>query len=113
MEEIFQSEDRAAGDLAGVFEFDGATSYFYLYDISAPNNSKVVSAVRILTGAPEFSETDIEIKWDSEEQRVGLFIKGDLWAVFDSISRAGFGGEYRGNAAPNIPDEIASGFRGV
>jgi hypothetical protein len=35
MNEILKNTTRSAGDLAGVFEFDGDTSYFYLYNTSS------------------------------------------------------------------------------
>jgi hypothetical protein len=112
MEEMFESASRSAGDLAGVFEFDGETGYFYLYDTRAPDNTKVVNSIRMLAGLPDFSEMDVLIKWDCDERRVGLFIRDELWAAFDSISGAKFGGGYRTNSAPDIPTDVASSFLG-
>lgn len=37
---IFESATRSAGDLAGVFEHDDDTGYFYLYDLSRGEGQK-------------------------------------------------------------------------
>ena len=53
MEEIFESSVRSAGDLAGVFEFDGDTSYFYLYRVDASEGNKVLDAIKVSVGEPD------------------------------------------------------------
>ncbi len=42
--ELFESETSADGRMAGVFEFDGDTGYFYLYDTAISTGHKVVDA---------------------------------------------------------------------
>lgn len=113
MEDIFESVSRTAGDLAGVFEYDGETAYFYLFDIEADENTKVVGAIRMFVGAQDFSEADILIKWDIEEQKVGLFIRGKLWTVFECDTRKQFGGDYKPNETPNISQDVAKSFVAV
>lgn len=54
--EMFQSAVRSSGDLAGVFEYDGETGYFYLYQTGAMGN-KILSANHILTGPADFEES--------------------------------------------------------
>src|SRR5689334_20388508 len=107
MTEMFENACRTTGDMAGVFEFDGETGYFYLYDLRAGEDSKVVGAIRMLSGTPEFSEADVSIKWDSEERYVGFFVRGCLCAAFDSVSGEAFGGDYRPDAAAQISPRIA------
>lgn len=109
-DEIFESAVRSAGDLAGVFEYDGDTGFFYLYETAASEGHKVLESIRIISGEPDFGEADIAIRWDSEEQKVGLFIKGALWAVFDGKHRAKYGGNYRVGASPSLPPESQRGF---
>jgi hypothetical protein len=46
-DEMFDSSIRSAGDLAGVFEYDGETGYFYLYDSVGSSNQRVLGAKRI------------------------------------------------------------------
>jgi hypothetical protein len=42
---------------------------------------------------------------------VGLFIRLQLWAVFDAETREPYGGDYRPNAQPTIPLEIIDAFQ--
>jgi hypothetical protein len=52
--EILKNATRSAGDLAGVFEFDEDTSYFYLYNTSGDAGQKVLGAIHIMSGTPDF-----------------------------------------------------------
>jgi len=107
---MFQSSTRSEGDLAGVFEYDGKTGYFYLYEAIGNEGQKVLGAIRILTIAPDFRESDLEVRWNCAERNVGLFIRGGLWAAFDGKTRAAFGGNYCAGAQAQIPPEIISAF---
>lgn len=109
MHEMFESAARAAGDLAGVFEYDGDTGYFYLY-VTDEGCHKVADAIHILSGEPDFSESDLSVRWDAEEHKVGLFIKGVLWAAFDSRGRIKYGGGYKVGGAPSMPASTELGF---
>src|SRR5205823_6341887 len=94
IDEIFLSQIRSIGDLAGVFEFDGETGYFYLYEMANPEGKKIIGSIRVLAGMPDFEEEDVMICWDKTETRVGLHIRGQLWAAFDANVRAAYGGNY-------------------
>jgi hypothetical protein len=110
-EDTFESAVRSGGDLAGVFEYDGDTGYFYLY--STPHSAagqKVLGSIYIISGTPDFSEEDLHIRWDRNERRVGLFIRGELWAVFDSEDRSKLGGNYRPGILSQITPDTASYF---
>ncbi|SRR6266700_3992608 len=108
-DEIFESAVSATGDLAGVFEYDGETSYFYLYRTGEGDNT-VIDAVHLLSGSPDFSGADIEIRWTSDQVKVGLFIRGELWAVFDVQRGAKDGGNYRPQARSQISEKSREGF---
>jgi hypothetical protein len=108
--EMFDSAIRSAGDKAGVFEYDGNVGYFYLYEVKNKEGQKVVSAIRVLTRTPDFGEEDIAIRWNATESEVGLFIREQLWAVFDSRTGAKYGGDYCTNAKPLIPLEVIATF---
>lgn len=108
--EMFESAIRTNRDLAGVFEYDGETGYFYLYEAKGDEGQKVIAAIQVVTGSPDFQEEDISILWDNLERTVGLFIRGRLWAAFDGTSRAKYGGNYRANAQPSIPEEVVHAF---
>lgn len=108
-DEIFDSSVRSAGDLAGVFEYDGETGYFYLYETEEGEGHKVLGAIHVLSGDPDFVEVDVSIRWDSVSRRVGLFIRDVLWAVFDDC-REQYGGRYRPGARPALPSEATAWF---
>jgi hypothetical protein len=104
--ELFESATRENGDLAGVFEYDGETGYFYLYDVTARKGHKIVDFIHIFTGRnTELTPTDALVRWDNAQQRVGLFLRGVQWAVFNPASGTKHGGGYRVDGSPNIPPQ--------
>ena len=111
MEEIFDSSVRAKGDFAGVFEFDGETAYFYLYATGGGvEEPKIWDSVHVFSGQPDFAESDISVRWDSREEKVGLFIRGILWAVFDCVRQSKCGGDYVPGRKPSLPAEAIAEF---
>ncbi len=109
MDDLFLDAARSRGDLAGVFESDGDTCYFYLYQ-TVPGARKVLGAIHVASGQPTFSAESLEIRWNTVEDKVGLFIHGQLWAVFDARSGAKYGGGYRVGATPNVPSAVKASF---
>ena len=109
-DETFDSAVRIRGDLAGVFEYDGAAGYFYLYQTEGDKDRKILGAIRIFVGDPDLQQTDINVRWNNVESIVGLFIEGQLWAAFDGDSGAKYGGDYRKDASPQILPEISRTF---
>ena len=110
MDDVFDSVVRSAGDFAGVFEFDGEVSYFYLYKMEGASGHKVIDSIYIFSGEPDFTEADISIRWSFKEQTVGLFIRKLLWAVFDIQQRSKYGGNYKLGASPTLPSEVVDEF---
>jgi hypothetical protein len=110
VDQIFDSCVRSAGDLAGVFEYESGVGYFYLYDMTADKDRKIVGAIRVLTSTPDFDPENVGIRWDVHECNVGLFIRGQLWAAFDGRTRARFGGDYTVDVDAEIPTEIMNAF---
>ena len=110
MNEIFESETRTQGDLTGVFEFDGESSYFYLYGAEENGESKILSAIRISVGKPNYIASDVLVVWSANEQIVCLKIRHEIWAAFDCISQDKFGGNYSTDRSPQLPQEILSAF---
>jgi hypothetical protein len=108
--EIFKSTVQTNGHLAGVFEFDGEIGYFYLYEANEYSNEKVVAAIQVINGIPDFGEEDVTILWNVAQRMVGLFIKHQLWAAFDGMTREKFGGNYLGNNKSSIPPDVAKAF---
>jgi len=109
-DEMFDSQLRSIGDLAGVFEFDGDVAYFYLYNTTQPEKKKVLGTIRVLAGTPDFEEEDVAICWDKTESKVGLRIRDKLWAVFDADTGAAYGGNYERGSEAKVPPPIAACF---
>ena len=109
-DEIFESAVNASGHHAGVFEYDGETSYFYLYALSEPEAKKVAGAIRVTNAPLDFTAADTAILWEKTGHKVGLFIRGNLWAVFDTQTLAKYGGNYRLDGQSQVPDHIVSEF---
>lgn len=109
-EDVFCQALRSAADKAGVFEYDGETGYFYLYDVSSSRGQKVVAALRILRGPADLGCSDISIRWDATDKIVGLFIGNSLWAAFDSRDGTSYGGLYRSGSEPAMPQNIKDSF---
>src|SRR2546423_13295778 len=108
--ELFASSVRTQGDLAGVFEFDGETAYFYLYEMHGDTGRKVLAAIPVFTGDSDLCEEDLAVKWNASERIVGLFIQQVLWAAFNSKTREEFGGHYRPYAKSSVPPKVVSCF---
>ena len=103
------SAERSDADLAGVFEFDGETSYFYLYR-TAKNREQVLDAIHVFSGIPDFSEADIAVRWNPAQDKVGLFIRDELWAVFDTHTQLRMGGDYEHGDATRVPLDVVNEF---
>lgn len=108
--EIYISATRSDEDLAGVFESDGDTGYFYLYRNSGPQGKRIAGTIHLFSGAVDIKQDDVSIQWSDDETVVGLFIHRILWAAFDSAG-AKYGGNFQEHAQPGIPIEIESHFR--
>jgi hypothetical protein len=107
--EIFESAVGPRGDLAGVFESDGEASYFYLYKTDA-RGEEVLDSIHVASGCPDFTSSDIAIRWTQDGGKVGLFIKGDLWAIFDAERGTKHGGNYRAQGRPALEPGACDGF---
>ena len=107
--DIFDSAIRRKGDLAGVFEYDdtggppSATAYFYLCEVSDEAAGPIIGAIHIRSGAWAITEADVAVKWDRDEQHVGLFIFGALSAAFDATTGAKYGGGHGKDFSAEIP----------
>lgn len=108
--EIFDSCVRSKGDLAGVFEHDGETGYFYLCRAKGDAVEAIIDRIHVISGEPDFGEADISVRWDRQEDKVGLFIRGELWAVFDAARQKSYGGAYARGTSPALAEQGCSGF---
>jgi len=103
--EIFDSAVRPAGDLAGAFEFDGTTGYFYLCNVIENGNPTVLDHIHLYSGDAGLAAADIVVRWDFSDTRVGLFVRGVMWAVFNCLTGQKHGGAYVPGGTPRIPVE--------
>jgi hypothetical protein len=110
MEDLFESAIRSSGDLAGVFEFDGETGYFYLYRLNAPEGNKVLDAIKITVGRPPYSAADLTIEWSADDLLVCLKIAGRVCAVFDTQGPHKFGGTYVPGRDSEVPPAVLERF---
>jgi len=101
--DIFESCTRADSEVAGVFEYADDVGYFYLYDLNQSPNAKILDSIFIVSGDLDFAASDISIRWSSKGERVGLFIREVLWAVFDVSKNKKYGGNYIMDVKPTLP----------
>jgi hypothetical protein len=92
--DIFVDAVGETGEYAGVFEADDNVSYFYLYKIVEGADGEIVGAVQVYRGIPDFTESDVEVRWFDNDEKVGVFVKGELGAHFDLVSGWGYPGSY-------------------
>ena len=103
-DEIFESATRSKEDLAGVFEYTDGTGYFYLYEMNGDTSRKIVDFIHILSRPFDIFDRHVSVRWDATEDRVGLFIGGDLWAVFNIVQKTKHGGNYLPGVRAVIPN---------
>ena len=111
MDEMFDSAVRTAGDLAGVFEFDGETSYFYLYRPEAEEGKKVVDTIKVGVADTFYSQADIGVFWSSDESLVCLKVTGKLAAVFDCVDGKKYGDIVSSTSELALPPSVADRLR--
>ncbi len=81
--DVLVAEEREPGGLAGVFEYDGETPYFYLYNRARPSGKQIVAASHIKSGTWDLREEDVEIRWSDHGYEVQLFVRAQIRAAFD------------------------------
>jgi hypothetical protein len=70
----------------------------------------LLDAIRVVSSVAEFEEPDVQVVWDATETHVALIIRHRVWAVFDTRTEAKFGGDYRTDGVPSVPEEIIKAF---
>jgi len=106
--EMYVSSARSSRNLAGVFEYIERTGYFYLYNQARKGGQRIVASIHVLSGEPDFAESEVNVRWTPGEESVGPFIRGQLWAAFRGEEK--FGGSYRSGGRPNMPNSVAAAF---
>ena len=99
---IFESLVSDDGSLAGVFEDDKILAYFYLCEVGDDEGGRILDHIHIYSGDSGLHESEVTLRWDGHGKKVGLFIRGELWAYFDCVTRQKCGGKYTKGAIPEI-----------
>ena len=104
-ENVFEGSVSRNGNFAAAFESDADTAYFYVYRIVNSSEYKVIGEIRMGSRNLGIKSSEIAVHWDATDEKVGLFINGTLWAVFEISSGKKYGGNYRFGGTPRIPPE--------
>jgi hypothetical protein len=96
--------------VGAVFETEDGVGFFYLYDDRRKVGAKIVAALRVCDQGHGLSDVEIDLVWDSSDTKVGLEIRGELWAVFNTKTMKGFHTPYRRGKAPQLGKEVLKGF---
>jgi hypothetical protein len=80
---MFKGMISPSGKHAGVYEHDGEAGYFYICEMSGEDVTEITGALQLHTGRPDHSADDVEIRWDRTQDAVGLFVRDELWAIFN------------------------------
>lgn len=102
--DIFITSTRTKGDYSGVFEYDGETSYFYLYSLGNPDGKKIIGAIGLPYEITMDSEPDLSVRWNKQETKVGVFLRDNLLGLFNLGLNSEGSGDFKGITLPNIPD---------
>lgn len=102
--DIFITSTRTKGDYAGVFEYDGETSYFYLYSLGNPDGKKIVGAIGLSYEITMDSEPNLSVRWNKQETKVGVFLRDNLLGLFNLDLHPEISENFRGVTLPDIPD---------
>lgn len=104
--DVYASSVRAAGDRGAFFEYDGDVAYFYLVDMRASAGKGIVGAIHVFSGVRALREADVDVRWNDDSSRVGLFLADVLCAAFDVESGTPHGGSRRGIDEDGKPARI-------
>jgi hypothetical protein len=55
---------------------------------------EIFGEVQVMRGPPDFSESDVDMRWNDAGRRVELFIRGKMYAYFDLDENRGVPGRY-------------------
>ena len=78
----------------------------YLYKILDPDrlnedgNLEIVNVAHVLNGPPDFSDSDVEVRWFDRDTKVGVLIGNILWAYFDVEAGRSVSGRYPSRPLP-------------
>lgn len=108
--DCFESQSRRLGDLAGVFECDDDTAYFYLYAIDKNDGGVIIDHICIASAPIALEQASVSIRWDAREEKVALLFGRNIRAVFDTTNGKKYGVVGSADASQVLPCEATDGF---
>jgi hypothetical protein len=94
MIDIFAESTNSARTYSAFFEADDDVGWLYLAVNPDGPDSKVIGAVQIMRGPPDFTDSDVDVRWNEDETKAGLFIRSKLYGYFDLNLGRGIPGTY-------------------
>lgn len=99
----FTVNDVGPNGLEGVFEDDGETGYFYLYD---ENSRGILDDLHIYTRAEniDVTENDVAVLWSADGSKCGVLIRHGMYGIFDIRSNRKIAVKFESTDSPPITD---------
>lgn len=82
MIDVYESAVDAAGRYAAAFERNDETAYFYLLDLTRDEGRQIVEGFSTYTVTTMIADAPVSIQWNGGGEVAGLFVAGELVAVF-------------------------------
>ena len=92
------------------FEEEEGVGWFYLFDDRREETKKIVTALKICSRGHGLKGKDLKLVWDKTGIKVGLQIRGEVWAVFDTRTLKSHSSRYTPDGEPGLPPRAVKGF---
>jgi hypothetical protein len=92
------------------FEVEDGVGWFYLYDDNRAKTQKIATALKVCSPGHGLKGKDIKLVWDKSGVKVGLQLRGSVWAVFDAKTRKSYCSHYTPHGKPSLPLGAVKGF---
>lgn len=83
MIDVYESAISHDGRYGIVFERDDDTAYFYLLDLTKNEQNQLLEAFDAHIITTLSAEVSVKLEWNASDDAAGLFINGDLIAIFE------------------------------
>ena len=83
MSDIFAESANTTRTYSAFFEADDVVGWYYLVMKPDEPDSKIICAMQIMHGIPDFAESDLDVRWTDDDMKVGVFIKSKLYGYYD------------------------------
>lgn len=83
MVDICESAIDPTGRHGAVFERDDDTAFFYLLDLTRPDDNQIVEAFNAYPVTDMPTDAPVAVHWAASSEAVGLYVADRLVALFD------------------------------